>query len=117
MNKTAAVVTGKGIHYEPDVNIVNAHWDVPQATIRCPKPSDELAGRRFARFVVVGLLPTKIKNSNANWLVRCACGDYETRKAKAIRNPANVDDCCTKCKYLRYLKRREVFLREKKWPS
>lgn len=44
--------------------------------------------------VVVGLA----KDIAARWIVRCDCGDYEPRTAKAIKNPANGADCCVKCR-------------------
>ena len=60
-----------------------------------------LVGVRFGRFVVVGL-HAEIRGA---WVVRCDCGDYETRRSRAIRNPNNFGDRCTLCRNAAYQKK------------
>lgn len=45
----------------------------------------------------------------ARWIMRCDCGDFEPRKAKAIKNPANSNDRCAKCRQLVEAKRAHEF--------
>ncbi len=111
-NRMTSQVTGKGEHWEPKKKIVQHHWDTPPAVIDPPSFLD-LRGHRFGRFTVVGHLGKMAAGINAKpmWLVRCTCGDYESRTAKACRNVANAADCCDKCRELLHLKREEYFRR------
>ena len=61
-----------------------------------------LVGVKFGRFTVMGLPREKVMLSRktAAWIVRCACGRFEHRSAKAIRNPANFGDRCYECRKL-----------------
>jgi hypothetical protein len=101
-NATAARVTSKGVHYEPDVQY-GTHWhaDTPPRTRPIPAISQytcaDLIGRKFGRLTVIGLAADYNPKKSARWVVRCACGDYETRKATAIRNPNNGEDRCQVC--------------------
>jgi hypothetical protein len=65
-----------------------------------PEAMAGMVGRKFGRFTVVGLAADYNPKKGARWAVKCACGDYETRKAAAINNPSNVVDCCRKCDHL-----------------
>lgn len=112
-NATAASVTSRGTHYEPVVDLANhQHFDTPPATTPILSESigtcGDLIGRRFGRFTVIGLAAEGPPNpkKKARWVVRCACGDYEYRKAKSIRNPANSDDMCQKCRHVVDARRR-----------
>ena len=49
---------------------------------------------KFGKFTVIGLSA----HSKGRWVVRCECGEHEFRTAKAIKNPANAQDACAKCK-------------------
>lgn len=117
---TAARVTSKGEHFEPTVEYAgHEHHDVPPQIISICKalPSAkpiiaELTGKRFGRLTVIGLAKvqaqsgTMKRKQHARWAVRCACGDYEFRTAKAIRNPTNTDDMCRKCRQVEVNKKR-----------
>jgi hypothetical protein len=65
-----------------------------------------LIGLRFGRMTVVGL-----SYRPNRWAVRCDCGTYTLRTARAIRNPNNDFDCCEECRHLLFLKRRDVWKR------
>lgn len=104
-NATAAKVVSQGIHYEPDLRAgCHLHSDLPLPMQ--PVPAAALAlgkipiGVKFGRFTVIGYSAAQNPKKNANWVVRCLCGNYETRKAKAIFNPANADDRCKVCRHL-----------------
>ena len=113
-DKTAAMVTGKGEHYEPAMKPTSrAHSDVPLPMVPAHKLfgtqvgiAKELTGTVFGRMTVKGLSKFKNPKKKAMWVCRCACGNYEQRTAKAIRNPGNSDDCCERCRKIKYLKRR-----------
>jgi hypothetical protein len=107
LNSTAAKVMGRGTHWEPKLGDAPHmyHADHPPQ-MKAPKGNElDLRGQRFGRFLVVGLSTFSNQNKAAAWVVRCSCGKFECRKAKAIRNPANVDDCCRACRQLNYIKR------------
>lgn len=123
VNQAAARVMGRGVHYEPDKVIAQRHWTAPPATT-APTAAMlvnpcfvNLSGVTFGRFKVIGLLPKSNPKGKALWLVRCACGDYESRGSKAICNPENRGDRCDKCRHLAQLKRREVYLRNPTAPQ
>lgn len=110
-NATAARVMGRGTHYEPVVEMSShEHWDLPPPMKAF---SSDLVGRKFGRLTVLGLSVDQNPKKNARWVVRCVCGHYEIRKAKAIRNPANTDDCCQNCAHLRKVKSRYARLGSK----
>jgi len=92
------------------------HWDhkkkitcISQATplqIKRVRPNEpDLTGIKFGRFVVLGALAQKAGANGRAWVVRCECGTYETRRAKAIRNPNNALDRCQHCRELAHVKR------------
>ncbi len=110
-NATAARVTARGEHWEPAVKSNHTHSEMP---LRVAEPQGDMAkamarqmiGRRSGRLIVIGLAAEQgSPNKKARWVVRCDCGAYEYRKARAINNPRN-DDCCTHCEALRIIKRR-----------
>lgn len=110
-NATAARVTGRGEHYDPNVDFTT-HWhaDAPPRIRTLTelelRTCGDIPGRKFGRMTVIGLTAEVKKNSNASWIVRCVCGDYEQRKAKAIRNPLNNNDMCQKCRHFELVKAR-----------
>lgn len=95
----ASKVFAKGIQYEMRGKILNFHSEIcPPVRIKSlqreTKTFCNLKGVRFGRFTVVGLS----RDVKARWVVRCACGTYEMRTAKAIKNELNTVDCCEKCR-------------------
>lgn len=119
LNRTAGAVTTESRDtYTPNISIARRHSSSPLPThapsrnmLVCPSFED-LTGRAFGRFTVIGLLdaPPEEKSSKKprQWVVRCACGDYETRTARAIRNPNNAHDACDYCLHLQNLRNRET---------
>lgn len=105
----AVVRDAAGEHWEAKINpAAQQHWDAPPPPLACkPATQPELSGHRFGRFVVLRFHgATSKKNPEPAWLVRCSCGDYETRRTKTILKAADPDDCCLKCKALRTLQAR-----------
>ncbi len=92
INSTAARVTGRGVHWAPDVHFSpgEVHSDTPLPTRPWPASSlgqDNLTGRIVGRLTVVGLAAEHGDTANGTrWVVRCACGAYEHRRTKYIRN-------------------------------
>lgn len=93
-DKTAALVVSRGERHNNTPKVVNEHWDYPPPMKRPPKHAPQLVGMRCGRLTVVGMHATRL----GAWVVRCDCGDYETRRAKAIRNQNNHGDRCTLCR-------------------
>jgi len=121
VNQAAARTMGRGVHFESKKVIAQRHWAAPPKTIPASQVTDpagtfiDLSGIKFGRFVVIGYLGKP--KGHSLWLVRCACGDYESRKSKAIRNPDNHGDRCDNCRQLAFLKRREAYLRNPTAPQ
>lgn len=100
VDKTAALVVRRGERFDSQKKFGGAHWKT-QPPIRTDAwVFVDLTGIRFGRFQVIGLHADLLKR----WVVRCACGDYEVRSAKAINNPENFGDRCANCRHLAYLK-------------
>lgn len=113
VNKTAATVTSRGVHYDPDKIVQTNDSDLPIATRPFTKEElkqksfVDLTGRRVGRFSVIGAA----RDFKGRWVVRCDCGTYSTRRAKSIKNPENVQDRCEHCRHLAFLKRNELWRR------
>lgn len=112
-NRTAGnVVARTGVHYDPDIkvqpNYVRSEVFLPVAPPPTHPPSlatyNEYVGKTFGRWRVIGLSVEQNKKKPARWVVRCACGRYENRKAKALRSAALNDGCCLECLHLRHIK-------------
>lgn len=115
-NKTAALVASKGEHFE----FSNDKWHVHSATplpLRAVSPRErgqehfvDLTGKVIGRLAVQGIADIATGNGT-NWSVRCRCGNYETRKAKFIKeclsgnNPGNEEPMCAWCGKTRKLQR------------
>lgn len=96
VNKTADSVFWKGTRYLGKANITCAHWRAaPFMSSKVPRDMPNLIGVRFGRFTVVGL---EKEMKNRGWVCRCDCGDFETRKTRAVRNPNNFGDRCHECR-------------------
>lgn len=108
INKTAALVVGRGEHFEPYVdNSTRVHSDVPlrlkhanKAALENPSYQD-LTGLRKGRVTVMGLSADVPKR----WVVRCACGSYELRTARKLKRE-NDEDMCAFCNEVESIKHR-----------
>jgi hypothetical protein len=109
IDRVAARVTGRGERFDARKIIKTADQSTPiEIRSLCDITPElrTLSGRRFGRMTVMGL-----SFSPGRWVVRCDCGVYTLRSAKAIRNPNNDTDCCEQCRHLLYLKRAEIWRR------
>lgn len=70
-----------------------------------PAPTDfDITGQRFGSLLVIGRAaeqPAKRK-APARWVVRCVCGNYTTRRFKALREGTATE--CAECSYVAYLR-------------
>jgi len=110
VNKTAALVTGKGERFVSSKMIANLHCDSPIETIPVRPGIKSYVGKNFGTFTVVGLHGFKA-GGKKTWVVRCSCGNYETRTTRAIINTRNTKDRCQKCLEVAFLKRKEEYRR------
>ncbi len=129
-NKTVALSDKETIHGHRPVNSLSArvvstvYENVPEVSNktcsvrskdRLPttqfigRRQDDITGRRKGSLTVIGMFLRQNRNDNAAWVVRCYCGYYETRKARAIKNPYNYDDCCHGCQYVKRMNRNNHF--------
>jgi hypothetical protein len=114
LNKTAALVVGKGESYIPNLKKYPPcyHSKTPIATSRYPgSPENDLTGKRFERFRVIGYFRKGSVNHNSMWVVRCDCGDYEVRRRDAFNPGQNKklrNQCCINCQHLEELKKGAV---------
>lgn len=109
LNSSAGMVTGKGIHWTPEngVPYFHPHWDAPPPMKAFDGlPEQNLTGTKAHRFTVIGVLADTggSKWRGRRWVVRCVCGDYEARAAKAITKlldpsykPNPQEGRCFKC--------------------
>lgn len=113
LSAEAARVTSKGTAYVPDLraptHILHSAMPLPMLPPPRCENARHIVGRRVGRLTVIGYSASQNPKKNASWVVRCACGNYETRKSKAIFNPANTKDRCTACRHLESSKRRYAF--------
>jgi hypothetical protein len=66
---------------------------------------------KIARLLVTGIAAEIVSGNGTNWVVRCVCGSYETRKAKFIKacaagnNPGEEEPMCDWCTKTQKLQR------------
>ncbi len=88
-DKTAALVTGPGIHWDPErpKNWPANSYDAPPPTHRLPDARfRDYTGTSYHRVRVVGFL--RMATSGPLWLVRCDCGAWEDRSQRAVEGHA-----------------------------
>jgi hypothetical protein len=109
LNKTAGAVTSKGQGYVSEFKPTRQFWEAQPLIHPTPPIGDspvDLTGVEFGRLQVIGILKAEeFSGGHAKWVVRCRCGIYEARRAKAIR-AASPDAMCQFCgwnKHLRWL--------------
>lgn len=99
---------GGGVHWNPEVNVspgkVRSHAPPPMKPLPSNRTCPNLIGLKVGKLTVIGLA-AKNTSDGAAWVVRCVCGYYETRKAKALRRADYAPQAmCDECKYLSDLK-------------
>ena len=96
VNRLAASVIRPGIRYEETFTSKSEVLsDAPLPTRAYPqsaKQEDNLTGQKFGRFTVIGMAA-----SSPIWVVRCACGRFCYRKAKALKTPELQGRCSVMC--------------------
>lgn len=118
VDKMAALVVSKGWNIgESKKKIVIDHWEICPPLRKydrdCPHPN--LTDIKFGRMIVVGLFKPFYRDHymerfygdkciKVSWICKCACGDFEPRKMKAILNPNNQNDACHKCRHIEELR-------------
>jgi len=116
INKLAAIVTASGFSYQPNCKVqVQEYVGPPEMVPKYKHPKidsfKDLTGIKKGRFTVIGLMA----NEKGKWVVRCVCGTYTTRSAKAIKsvdkNPNAHLDACRECMHNAYRKREESYRR------
>jgi hypothetical protein len=115
VNKVAhKVIMYKGVHYKSNSKTTAGYSETPLNTRPIPKDLlkqrdfVDMTGIRFGNFRVIGLAE---KNSKKiTWVCKCLCGAYEFRTKRAIQNPANSKDRCSKCRDFIAKKRDAVYL-------
>ncbi len=100
VDKTAALVVQRGERFDSNKKLGGLHWKTQPPIKTGVWVEVDLTGRECGRLQVIGLHADMKKR----WVVRCACGDYEVRSAKAINNPENHGDRCCNCRHLAFLK-------------
>jgi hypothetical protein len=94
-------------------------WPVCPPLRPMPKDGLDLTGRRWGRLTVAGLLDMgdRSRSGRAAWVVRCDCGRFETRTARSISRQHSPVEACTRCDYVRHIRRKAVFDRTGAWPA
>lgn len=96
-NKTAALVTGKGVHYTPKNN-PDTESPFPIKTRKLTK--QEMMNptfRNFTGFEIGRLIFIGMGVNKHRWIARCVCGTYVTRKAKTVGKNIGGFDACSRC--------------------
>lgn len=115
---TAAKVTGRGEHWDPKkaVRDTHIHSEVPLPFTDIPNDPGTVglrAGLTFGRLTVLGKhIAKRAWDGKARYVVRCVCGSYEVRSARAIRN-ADPKASCEACSYQRTI--REGYHKDRDW--
>lgn len=108
INKMAAMVTQESSvddrfqmkSHDKKFNVM--FWKNPRKGVFTPVGTplfDNLTGVKFGRLTVFNYL------GRGKWQCRCVCGNYCSRKSKAVKNPKNDHDACEECRELAFLKR------------
>ena len=124
IDRVAERVIREGDHFITDkkpTSIVHQKTPLPirkRLKDFCLKGGEDLTDRTVGRLTVIGLYnpfgkerSKTDKERGGRWVVRCTCGSFELRRAKAIKNPANSNDCCYECRYLEKLKEKDRYRR------
>lgn len=104
--QASMVRDGSGDHWEAKIPQHYQRWATPPAPEAVFPFSNgvDLTGRFMGRLQVVRYhAPGK---EGGRWLVRCPCGYYELRRAKAIKANQNADHACFECERVNVLRKR-----------
>lgn len=77
-----------------------------------PIDAPHIIGKRRDRLTVIGYAAEQSESKNTTrWVVRCDCGNYETRKRILRWLGTDAPDFCTECQVREFKKRGEWFPR------
>lgn len=115
-DKVAGRVSAKGEHFEWAPKLAGKVHSAEPLAIRAPTPQQianpefvDLKGVKIGRLTVLGMAAEIFSSAGTNWVVRCVCGAYETRKARYIKackggkNPGDGEPMCDWCNKTRKL--------------
>lgn len=109
VDAAARRVTSRGVDFVPHLRTDKTLWrsDIRPKVRQPLRGQLDLTGQRFGRLVVIGLSARAKKNNNApaGWVVRCDCGWFEERTAKALRRGCDREElnnnvACSECGYV-----------------
>lgn len=115
INKQSALHISESKGYVPDRKFGSISTD---GFIPIAPPKDhgqhqilkKVIHKKFGLFTVIGIAPKEISaNHKCMFVVRCTCGQHETRSSRAILNPNNQWDRCGKCRHILELRRMEYY--------
>ena len=118
IDSSAASVISSGYKYKPAKKVLTSDSDLPikfRQPIRQETQNPgfhDLSGFKFGLFTVLGVHDRgheKAPKTGTNWVVRCICGRFSLRKAKAIKNTNNNTDCCEICRHNSFLRNRSLY--------
>jgi len=114
-NRTAALVTSRGVHYEYAPTDDSVLSSTPIATRHFHGKGKNFTGVKIGRLVIIGFygIHSLVKRSRGAesrlWVARCACGMYIKVKEKTISKHVERPDsdiCCHRCHHIKDLRKR-----------
>lgn len=125
IDSTAARVVSKGTSHEFKSKPFSVNlWDTPPPIVRLPHGWKNYAGQRHGNLVLIGLYDASTHKLGANWLARCDCGMFTTRrilKWRESERKGKKGDKCQKCiiqaDRIRKYDREKHFERTGQWPK
>lgn len=109
VDRIAARVVGAGVSFEFKISdgAVNSFLPLPVRPAQRTEIGQacfvDLTGTKLGRLTVIGISAEVA----ARWVVRCVCGAYGLRTAKAIK-AADPSACCHQCHVLAVAKRKDL---------
>ena len=104
LNSTAARVTGKGVHYDPQMRFHATKALIGMPTILRPVKN----GKRLGHWTILGLAAdspeSSPKKSDALFVVKCSCGRYGLRRMKSLVRARKRKEGCPECKHMQTVK-------------
>lgn len=109
LNVTARDVTeGAAEHWDSQARPM---FDTPPPMRAIPLGVEDLRGRTFGRFTVLGVYAKFNTKKQLRWVCRCSCGGFELRSMRTVLEPKDArEGMCARCAYLETVKWRYVNL-------
>lgn len=96
INKTAKRVVQSGEHFDfNQENMISSTDPIPVKDFPGQKDHD-LTGEKFGRLKVIGYYGKGSGTRTGKWVVKCLCGNYELRRAAALKKTTG-NDCGSMC--------------------